>query len=74
MKDFFKYLKSKKLLDDAIIFLVLVMYTVGMILMNINFTNDEVAKINKDLQDYKALEEQQLEEIKGVDSEHMKIW
>ena len=66
MKDLFKYLKSKKLLDDAIIFLVLVMYTVGMILMNINFTNDEGAKINKDLQDYKALEEQQLEEIKEL--------
>ena len=66
MKVFFKYLKSKKLLDDAIIFLVLVMYTVGMVLMNINFTNDEVAKINKDLQDYKALEEQQLEEMKEL--------
>ena len=42
----------------------MVMYTVGMILMNVNFTSDEVAKINKDLQDYKALEEQQLEEMK----------
>ena len=66
MKNLFQYLRSRKLLDDAAIFLTMLIYTIGMLYMNVDFTKKSMAKINKDLQDYKVLEQQQLEEMKEL--------
>lgn len=71
MKDFFKYLKSKKLLDDLAIFVTLVIYTIGMAYMSAKNTGDVFTKIDKDLQDYKVLEQQQLEELKDLNYRKM---
>ena len=71
MKDLFKYLKSRRLLDDALIFLILILYTVGMIFLQADYTSDEVSKLDKDLQDYKVLEQQQLQELKELNYRKM---
>ena len=66
MKDFFKYLKSRKLLDDLAIFVTLLIYTVGMLIMSAMETNEKFAEINKDLQDWKTLEQEQIDEMKEL--------
>lgn len=66
MKDLFQYLKSRKLLDDAAIFLTLLIYTIGMFFFNGHFADEKLAEIDKDLQDYIALEQQQIEEMKEL--------
>ena len=66
MKDFFKYLKSRKLLDDLAIFVTLLIYTVGMLIMSAMETNEKFAEINKDLQDWKTLEQEQIDEMKKL--------
>ena len=66
MKDFFKYLKSRKLLDDLAIFVTLLIYTVGMLVMSAMETNEKFAEINKDLQDWKTLEQEQIDEMKKL--------
>jgi len=71
VKDFFKYLKSRKLLDDFAIFITLLIYTVGMIFISAKNTNDQFTKIDKDLQDYKVLEQQQLQELKELNYRKM---
>jgi len=64
--DFFKYLKSRKLLDDFAIFLTLLIYTVGMLVLSAMETNEKFAEVNKDLQDWKALEQEQIDEMKEL--------
>ena len=66
MRDFFKYLKSRKLLDDFAIFVTLLIYTVGMLIISAMDTNEKFAEINKDLQDWKVLEQEQIEEMKQL--------
>jgi DNA anti-recombination protein RmuC len=66
VKDFFKYLKSRKLLDDLAIFVTLLIYTVGMLVISATETNEKFAEIDKDLQDWKALEQEQIDEMKEL--------
>lgn len=63
---FFKYLRSRKLLDDFFIFLVLLVYTVGMLFMSARNAKEGFTEIDNDLQEYKELEQIQIEEMKEL--------